>query len=645
MKKTVVSALSLIFLTASIFAAGEFTIVWKPSALSNNLSWTLPQVQLSGTYQFHAVDIYRTFGYSTGVDSWTLIAAGVTDGKYTDYSGYGSYSYKLRNVVQWNMEVIDESEWWYSYSWGDLWDFGPVSSYFIHGADNSRGLKRSDAKGGQETYNTEWKFEYYLQFDCYVDVRIYKPGTKFTLDSEGFYERPASTWCIRTIVDYKDTDSAARSGEMGDGSWMETEVWDCTDSSGNLVAKGIYYIVFEAFDPFNPPETFEMGYSTSYYSNWASGIYKKRDAIVATIPVDILRVKNLAVTGINQTNATSSISYDINAAAEIKVVILQSGKGFAIATSSGEISYGSGSSYNYKEGDLIPASGVGSDIVTVISYYRQAGKNIETWDGTGGSGAVANGLYHVGICARDSSDNTAISIDGNDQPFYATITVDKRTTESSVESTAPALLSVSPSSGTTVASVSVITVDLSDDSGVNAALTKIELIAGATTYSHANGNAIQSPITGTGTTFTLTLSSAVTTEGPCKISITAVDIYNNQMTYSVTFSISTSGVSATTNFEDVVCAYPQPAKNGYIDIAYDTLASAIFGVGTSVSLTLEVYTIFGEMVKSVPVTDNASPYRWTYASLNLAPGVYIYRLKASGNSKNYETVKKVVIYK
>jgi len=604
--------------------------------MSNTISWTLPQKSgLSGSYMWHSADVYRTLGYSTGVDSWTLVASG--NGSVVDASGYGTYSYELRNVVQWNYDAD-----------ADAWDsssafpyYGPRSSNFIHD------MARGDAQGGQETYNTEWRFDYYLQYDCYVDVRIYKPGTKFTRDSEGFYERPVSTWCVKAIVDYEDVESAARSYEMADGSWMETEVWDCTDSSGNLVGNGIYYIMFEVFDPFNPPVAADVGTSTKYYDFGGNGLYRKRDAVVLTIPVDILRIKDLTVTGITQSNTTSLISYNINAAAEVTVLILNKGASFKIADSAGSISYGSSDSYDYQVGDLIPLSTgtlAGDDIAQVITYYRGAGINIETWDGTGPTGvAVANGVYPIGICARDASDNTAVSTSSNDLPFFEFITVDKRTTDTSVENPGvpPALVSVSPSSGTTVGSCSVVTVVLSDSSNVNAAATTVSVAFGTVTYSHGTG-ATQSPVSGVGTSFTLTLSTALTEAGSYTITVVAVDIYGNQQTYTSTFFIA-AGAGAGDNFKGVVKAYPQPAKGGFITIRYDD-AGVIFA-GLPVNLTLNVYTIFGEKVETHTTTSATGTFTWTYGSLGLAPGVYIYRIKAAGNGKTYEAVKKAVIYK
>ena len=632
---------ALIILTPSfLFAAGELSISWDASAYSNSLSWTLPQITLNGTYQHHSVDIYRAFG-STAPVAWTLLASGVIDGTFTDYPapadhpdrGYGTYSYELRNVVQWNYDGQ-----WYSSNPGDFTSFGPVRSYFLSDGNNNNVVTIEDGAGGQDTFGAKWKFTYSLQETAYPDVRIYKPGTKFTRDSRGFYERPASTWVVKEIINYDGVNSAPRP----QGS--NCAEWDCKDSAGNLVPNGIYYVMFEIFDPFDPPEPFEIGISTRYYNFNGNGLYKKRSAYVGVIPVDILRIKDLTVTGITQTNPSSSISYNINASAELTVLILAEGANFELADSTGTISYGSGSSYVYYAGSLIPA-GLGADIVRIITYYRGAGVNTETWDGTSSGGsAVSNGIYPVGVCARDGSGNTAISVSANDQPFFEYVTVDRRTTTSSVEGTPPQLVSVSPSSGTTTASFSLITVVLSDASGVNAAETTISVSSGATIYSHANGNATQSPVSGTGNTYTLTLSSAITDEGSYTVTITAEDIYGNQQVYTSNFIVA-AGAGAGDDFKAVVRAYPQPAKTGSITIRYDDATSSIFGALTPVNIVLEVYTIFGEKVKTHTATPATGTFNWNYNSLGLAPGVYIYKLRASGNSKTYETVKKMVIYR
>ncbi|PIX13799.1 MAG: hypothetical protein COZ72_07665, partial [Elusimicrobia bacterium CG_4_8_14_3_um_filter_50_9] len=177
--------------------------------------------------------------------------------------------------------------------------------------NNNNVVTIEDGAGGQDTFGAKWKFTYSLQETAYPDVRIYKPGTKFTRDSRGFYERPASTWCVKEILNYSGVNSAPRP----QGS--NYEEWDCKDSTGNLVSNGIYYVMFEIFDPFDPPEPFEVGISTRYYDFNGNGLYRKRDAYVGVIPVDILRIKDLTVTGITQTNPSSSISYNINASAEL----------------------------------------------------------------------------------------------------------------------------------------------------------------------------------------------------------------------------------------------------------------------------------------------------------------------------------------
>jgi len=635
----------LLMLTPSfLFSAGELSIVWDATNQSNTLSWTLPQLTLPvGSYKWHAVDVYRTFGSSAGVDGWSLMASGVTDGTLIDYAGYGTYSYELRNVVQWNYDA-DADAWSSSAAFPT---YGPVRSYFLSDGSNNNVVAITDGAGGQDTFGAKWKFTYSLQETCYPDIRIYKPGTKFKMDSEGFYERPASTWCVKTILDYNGVDSAPRP------QGANYDEWDCTDSSGVIVGNGIYYVMFELFDPFEPPEAWEVGISSRYYDLGGNGKYRKRGAYVGVIPVDILRIKDLTVTGITQSNTASSISYNINASAGVTVLILNEGANFQIASSSGSISYGSGSSYDYKSGDLIPSSTgtlAGDDIAQVITYYRGPGVNTETWDGTGPTGvAVANGIYPVGISARDASGNTAVSTNGNDQPFFEYITVDKRTADTSVENPGvpPALVSLNPSSGTTVGSCSLITVVLSDTSGVNAAATTVSVTFGTVTYSHANGNATQSPVTGTGTSFTLTLSTALTGEGSYTISVTAADIYGNQQTYTSIFIIA-AGAGAGDDFKGVVKAYPQPATGGFITIRYDDAASSIFAGDPLTSITLDVYTIFGEKIQPCPsptITPAAGTCVWTYGSLGLAPGVYVYRIKAVGNGKTYEAVKKMVIYK
>ncbi|MFH1421237.1 MAG: T9SS type A sorting domain-containing protein, partial [Planctomycetota bacterium] len=316
---------------------------------------------------------------------------------------------------------------------------------------------------------------------------------------------------------------------------------------------------------------------------------------------------------------------------------------FSIADNSGTISYGSGDTYSYKAGDLVPSSLSGSDIVYLSnpSYYRSAGSNSETWNGQTSEGTAADhGLYPMGLFARDRSDNTAISRTGNDQPYFPTIYVDRRTSDSTAEGNAPTLVSVTPSSGTTVSSLSQVSVTLSDSSGVNASATSILVSFGTVTYSHGDG-ATQDHISGTYDSYTLTFSTALTSQGSYSITIIATDVFNNQTTYSTTFNVSGTG-AVSESFKDSVLAYPQPAAGGSITFRYDN--SNTFFSGT-VTLTIEVFTIFGEKVMEYSGSNSSRIYTWNYSGLGLAPGVYIYKLKAAGNAETYEAVNKAVIYK
>jgi len=643
MKKVFVFALLLI--TVKLWSAVGVSVSWDPSSKSHNLTYTAPDAPSAcpicgADYDHTDYTIYRTFGYSAGNDGWYAIET-TQETSYTDYSGPGTWSYRVdythycKNGDVMATGTISPVNYDYS-TWG-----------FIHDAS------RSDADGGQETAKQEWHFKYKLQDDCYVRIRIFEPGAglSFTTDTEGFWVAP-STGLVKTLVDYDDKNSSARSFEMADGSWEEEEVWDCRDSSGNVVSNGIYWILIEAFSKYSPPSDPD---NPQWFNFGGVQEYELRDTWLESIPVDILRIKNLSVVGIDENTSLATISYDINGDAIVKIIICESGTQFKLATSSGTLTYLNGNyTYDYTSGDCLPLNPVtgtvdGNRIIKYFKFYRKAGSQSESWSGKNEAGqSVSNGLYVMAISAIDGYGNHALDADGNDQPIHTTIPVDRTQSETASETDPPTLSIGSPSSGASITSLTSLTFTLSDTSGIDTANTTVSVTGpGGYVYSSSTGNVTQTTtVTSSSVTYTLTNFTPTPSTGTYTVTIYAVDSIGNATTYNTwTFTIVSGGsAQVEENFKASVKAYPQPANTGSITFDWDeTIFSGSGGY------KIKIYSIYGELVKEITGTNpTVSSVSWNLrndGNQKIAPGIYIYKMKVWDSSKSYEEVKKAVIYR
>ncbi|HLD29392.1 MAG TPA: FlgD immunoglobulin-like domain containing protein, partial [bacterium] len=263
------------------------------------------------------------------------------------------------------------------------------------------------------------------------------------------------------------------------------------------------------------------------------------------------------------------------------------------------------------------------------------------------------GLYPVAISATDASGNPAIAQTGNDWPFLSVITVDRRTSATATETDAPTASAYSANGTLTIAStgtiltqsLSSISVTLNDATGVSTDNTTITLLdPDGTTYNGSSGATLSTSGSGTTVVFTLTLTSALSTEGSYTITAVTEDTLRNTDTYTRTFSLDLPAVSVSSQFESSVKAYPQPAVSGSVTIGY-TLDSAASLV------TLKVFSLRGSEVFSsalLPAASGANTFSWTLTDTGgakVSPGVYFYKMEADYGTSKYGALKKLVVIK
>ena len=91
---------------------------------------------------------------------------------------------------------------------------------------NNSGINRTDGSGTQLGMNQQWNFGYYLDSDSLVSLEIFPPGTGLASDTSGFVNVSGNPAPVKVVLS-----STPRSGELGDGSYVNSERWDSRNSS------------------------------------------------------------------------------------------------------------------------------------------------------------------------------------------------------------------------------------------------------------------------------------------------------------------------------------------------------------------------------------------------------------------------------
>ncbi len=653
----------------------DLTVVFDYAQEANVLTWTA--VAPSTTTASVTYDIRRYEGNRNTLEGFTQIATAVETNTYTDsnFGSYMDYTYEVRA----NDSVEGYGEW-----------STKATSYYIHNMD------REDSDGEQLGKGQKWEFEYQLQEDTYMSINIYEPFTDLNINGSNTYgwPDPDSGDIVKTIID-----KTPRSAATGDGSWINTEEWDCRDTNGEVVPNGVYWIIFNAYSALD---------GTTRVGSWQ-----------ATIPVDILRIMDLSSEGITATNPLGKINYTLTGDATVRIIICSPGTSFYL------------DSNNLPQ----PTSGTGT-ILRTYNFVRKAGTYSETWDGRDENGAtLSNGLYVFAISAVDGYDNDAFSTAGNDYLIWSTLPI------GTGDILLPQVSSVSPTNGSVLTDsftqVSAVLID-EGDSGLDLKNSTISLtdsnsssITGSVTDNGINTITLTVSEQSTNGTYTLTVvprdnagnvgASSITTftmidvTPPQVVSVTpangteittsftqvsavlndtggsGLDLVNSTITltgpmsnnvsgtktnngvnnliltvseqsmngtYTIrvipkdkadntgatsttTFTLNiAAGASTQISFSDSVYNYPNPVKNGQTRFTYN---AASYG-----TVSIQVFDILGRKIWSVreDVTQGTKTYLWdclNNSGNKIKSGVYIYKIKVNTASGTYEETKKMII--
>ncbi|MEK7384148.1 MAG: T9SS type A sorting domain-containing protein [Elusimicrobiota bacterium] len=577
-------------------AQASFTLTVTP--LTNTFTWGTAVDPSSTT----ATVLYRLL-VKSGLASNPL-AGGTTTyiGGLTTFSGGGKINGSYCYVVVASNTV------------SGIFDNSVVACHsFLHspGGGNDNAILRGDGSGGQLGFNQTWNLSYYIDTDAYTVLKIYPPGTTFVTDAATGFKTPAGGSVPTATV----IDGVPRSGELADGSWKNTEIWNGRNSSGTTVGNGIYDAFFSAYLP----------NGTTQY------------AYTHEIPVNIIRFTALTTSGINATIATANINYSLTANASVRVVIAKPGRLFTI-DSNGDV-------------QALDASGTAIDtstssVIQVLTPTVSAGSNIATWNGLDSLGiAVSSGLYAVGLSAKDFSGNKALDLSGNNGPIQGSIAVDRIPAQSSTGGTAPVVTAISVggtnaalTGGSAVGAFSSIGITLSATAGL---LTTVTLTGpnGAITGGVVTG------LPGTAVTFTL---SQQTSTGSYSITISPYDQSGTVpgTVQTTQFNLTSSGGTSTTLSNAAFAAslkpFPNPVRTGSATIQF------VLAVASTVEI--DIHTLTGQRVlhRSDSYASGTQAFSWGLVNDmggSVASGVYIARVKATNSLGTVTATKKIMVVK
>jgi flagellar hook assembly protein FlgD len=491
---------------------------------------------------------------------------------------------------------------------------------------------QGSASGAQQiSYGPPFNYDYYLSENSYVTMTIWNMNQQ---------SNPNNYTLERIVV--SSAPMVCGDSPVGDpAGWnknVNRQVWDGRDSQGNIVPNGIYAYSFEAANFWAQPGSL---FSTSTVDTSFSD---------GTIAYDVLRIINVASSGINQANPVANIKYTLTGAssqtggAKIKIVICSPGTTYYIASSSGSVTYlGGNATYYYLVGDPLPFNPQ-QNIKKVFNFNRIAGDQVETWNGYDDAGnALPNNTYIFAISGTDDSGNHAIDNSGNNGIIGGNITIDRTLAQLAGDTTPPVITAISVNniniSSTTAFSqpFNTIVISLTDNggSGVDFTNTLVSLV-------NSSGYVI-APSTSTNDnvgTITLTYPQQ-STNGTYTLTVTPVDKAGNKASPTIsTFSLNVTQTGAQASFDDSIVAYPNPAK-GQNTMTFGFTLAAIS------PLELDIFNIMGELIYSdnwTPTATGAQTRTWKIVNSSgkrLATGVYLYRISANGStSKNF---KKIVV--
>lgn len=474
----------------------------------------------------------------------------------------------------------------------------------------------------QPHYGPPFYFNYFLSDAAFSTWKIFNQnGTS----------NPSDDTLLKVVVS-----SVARvDGDMSDdpADWnklVEVESWDGRNSAGLIVPNDIYAYTFDAYD-----------YSTDHAVT-----------VRGTISFDVLRIVDIASTGITDTTPLAHIKYTLAGAnsqaggATVKIIICAPGTNFFMAAAAGSMPYLNGAStYTYVAGDPVPT--VAANLKKVFVFARTAGPLDETWNGFDETGtALANNNYVFAISGTDDSGNHAIDNSGNDGIIVGNITIDRTAAQVSTDATPPNVTGIS-AGGTNMAlsggavltqPFATLSVSMVDVGGSG-----VDLTGSMVTLTGPTTNIISVTTSNNGTDTVILAFSQQSANGTYTVRIRPRDKVGNtasDVIYNFTVNISASGVASA--FAQSTFAYPNPVKG----VAFATFA---YTVNNPATIKLEVYNILGELMYQeswLASQPGAQTKTWNLvnqAGNKLATGVYLYRLSTSAVSTTPKFQKIIII--
>ncbi|MFH1282055.1 MAG: T9SS type A sorting domain-containing protein [bacterium] len=611
----VITFLFLAFITlqkvdALTVGMGNITIKWTPGEqLGGLLKWSeVPKSTETATM------IYRIYSKTGYVASRSSFTAGDLLGTVTDTSGV--YIGAPNLVYSYMVTATDSIE-------GFVGSSTVTYFHFIHHDLDplDSNILREDDSARQEGQGQKWNFEYKLRNDAYITIQIYPPGTTFTKDSNNFFSY-ASSDPIKTVLEF-----TPRSYQMVGDVFINKDTWDCRDSSGSLVPNGLYYALLKATSPIDTTTLI--------------------DTVLLTIPVNIMHISGITATPITDTSSASTISYNVNGDCHIKVIICKPGTKFSVATSAGSLSYQTSSTYSYKIGDNLPLNPSslavdGTRILKIFQWYVDSGVHTFEWNGVDEDyTTLDSGIYVFAMSAIDRYDNSAAASSGNDYPIWASITINR---QSSQPSQLVSLRSSYPKSGQMITErikevyAKFDTVDPSPSKAISISSEKssIELF-------DPYGNILTGIKKWDGDTGTLTLvlNESIGLNGEYLIKTSPQDMEGKPLMDDNTEVYFT--VNILSNFEADSYVYPNPIKNVNI-------ANFAFTADRPSTIRLRIFNPLGELIadKSFSSLAGAQTYPWDIRNdngMDVASGVYIYKLEMDDGVAKQSTVKKFILVK
>ncbi|HRY30479.1 MAG TPA: T9SS type A sorting domain-containing protein [Elusimicrobiota bacterium] len=577
---------------------------WSPSHTGGTtLTWD--SVDPSTTDAIVTYYVLRLAGYHPStttvvLNGTTVAVTNVTTYKFGDG---GVYTYIVRAFDSLaTPSFVDDSPVQYSHL--IHYDLSPVS----------QNITRYDAGNGQDGNGQQWNFEYKLQDDAYVTIAVYPETCTFGKDAAGFYTTPSSG-PIKVILD-----NTPRSNQMVDDSFVNKDFWDLRNSSGAVVGKGLYQVLFTVKSKYDATTVI--------------------DTALKTLPVDTIRIADISASALTDASGYSAISFNVNADCEVKVIVCKPGTKFAVATASGTLGYLTASNYAYVVGDNLPLNPTtlvvdGTRLLKVLRYYVDSGNQTFSWNGVDEEGnTLASSIYPYTLSAMDAFNNHAVLVAGDNYSQFGTITINRVATQPRAISLAAVYPAPNETVTSRINSVYAVLDPKRTDVTVDGSISTLYLtgpnnttVIGQKRWDDAQKRMVYyltQPLTQDGQ-YTMNVYARGKT-------IWGDDVredYTSSFVLQIPHALQDSYVS------------PNPLKGA---------SSANFGItlNSAATVRLRIFNLLGEEVYDRTESFAAGPQiiAWNLrndSGQRVASGVYIYRLEVDGPGGSEEVTKKLVV--